>query len=58
VAGQLPDLDLGGLPVRLLTGYRPGLIATALGLRPVAEQQAGHDAPAGLAQPLAEALAA
>lgn len=31
---------LGGLPLRLLTGYRPELIASALGLRPVAEQQA------------------
>jgi arginase len=30
---------LGGLPLRLLTGYRPELIATQLGLRPVAEQQ-------------------
>ena len=30
---------LGGLPLRLLTGYRPELIATALGLRPVAEQR-------------------
>ncbi|MEP7023806.1 MAG: arginase family protein [Actinomycetota bacterium] len=30
---------LGGLPLRLLTGYRPELIATALGLRPVAEHQ-------------------
>ena len=30
---------LGGLPLRLLVGYRPGLIATELGLRPVAEQR-------------------
>lgn len=30
---------LGGLPLRLLVGYRPGLIASELGLRPVAEQQ-------------------
>jgi arginase len=30
---------LGGLPLRLLTGYRPELIAARLGLRPVAEQQ-------------------
>jgi arginase len=30
---------LGGLPLRLLAGYRPELIATRLGLRPVAEQQ-------------------
>jgi arginase len=30
---------LGGLPLRLLVGYRPGLIATDLGLRPVAEQR-------------------
>jgi len=30
---------LGGLPLRLLAGYRPELIATWLGLRPVAEQQ-------------------
>jgi arginase len=30
---------LGGLPLRLLVGYRPGLIATDLGLRPIAEQR-------------------
>jgi arginase len=30
---------LGGLPLRLLVGYRPGLIATELRLRPVAEQR-------------------
>jgi len=30
---------LGGLPLRLLVGYRPELIATGLGLRPVAEQR-------------------
>jgi arginase len=30
---------LGGLPLRLLAGYRPELIALKLGLRPVAEQQ-------------------
>lgn len=30
---------LGGLPLRLLVGYRPGLIATELGLNPVAEQR-------------------
>lgn len=30
---------LGGLPLRLLAGYRPALIATRLGLRPVAEQR-------------------
>jgi len=30
---------LGGLPLRLLTGYRPELIASRLGLRPVAEQR-------------------
>jgi arginase len=30
---------LGGLPLRLLVGYRPGLIAADLGLRPVAEQR-------------------
>jgi arginase len=30
---------LGGLPLRLPTGYRPELIGTQLGLRPVAEQQ-------------------
>jgi arginase len=30
---------LGGLPLRLLTGYRPELIATRLGLRPVPERQ-------------------
>jgi arginase len=30
---------LGGLPLRLLVGYRPELISTRLGLRPVAEQR-------------------
>ena len=30
---------LGGLPLRLLTGYRPELIAASLGLRPVPERQ-------------------
>ena len=30
---------LGGLPLRLLAGYRPELITTRLGLRPVPEQQ-------------------
>jgi len=30
---------LGGLPLRLLTGYRPELIAAPLGLRPVPEQR-------------------
>lgn len=30
---------LGGMPLRLLAGYRPGLIATALGLRPVPERR-------------------
>jgi len=30
---------LGGLPLRLLAGYQPELIAARLGLRPVAEQQ-------------------
>jgi Arginase family len=30
---------LGGLPLRLLTGYRPELIAARLGLRPVPEQR-------------------
>jgi arginase family enzyme len=30
---------LGGLPLRLLVGYRPELIATGLGLRPVPEHQ-------------------
>jgi arginase len=30
---------LGGLPLRLLAGYRPELIATRLGLRPVPERQ-------------------
>lgn len=29
---------LGGMPLRLLTGYRPELIAARLGLRPVAEE--------------------
>jgi arginase len=31
---------LGGLPLRLLVGYRPELIAARLGLRPVPERQA------------------
>lgn len=31
---------LGGLPLRLLTGYRPELIATGLHLRPIAEDRA------------------
>jgi arginase len=30
---------LGGMPLRLLAGYRPELITTRLGLRPVPEQQ-------------------
>jgi len=30
---------LGGLPLRLLAGYRPELIAAGLGLRPVSERQ-------------------
>src|SRR5215475_5755116 len=30
---------LGGLPLRLLLGYRPALIAAGLNLHPVAEQQ-------------------
>jgi arginase len=30
---------LGGLPLRLLVGYRPELIAAGLGLRPVAEDR-------------------
>jgi arginase len=30
---------LGGFPLRQLVGYRPALIATQLGLRPVAEQR-------------------
>ena len=30
---------LGGLPVRILTGYRPDLIATRLGLRPIPEHR-------------------
>jgi arginase len=30
---------LGGIPLRLLVGYRPELIASALGLRPVAEDR-------------------
>ncbi len=30
---------LGGLPLRQLTGYRPGLIADGLGLRPVPEHR-------------------
>jgi arginase len=30
---------LGGLPLRLLAGYRPELIARQLGLRPVSERQ-------------------
>ena len=31
---------LGGLPLRILVGYRPELIADALGLRPVPEERA------------------
>jgi arginase len=30
---------LGGMPLRLLVGYRPELAASALGLRPVAEDR-------------------
>ena len=30
---------IGGLPLRMLVGYRPELIATRIGLRPVLEQQ-------------------
>ena len=30
---------LGGMPLRILVGYRPELIATAIGLRPVAEDR-------------------
>jgi arginase len=30
---------LGGMPIRVLTGYRPELIANALGLRPVSEER-------------------
>jgi arginase len=30
---------LGGLPLRMLTGYRPGLLATRLGLRPIPEHR-------------------
>jgi len=30
---------LGGMPLRLLVGYRPELAATALGLRPIAEDR-------------------
>ena len=30
---------IGGLPLRMLVGYRPELIATRIGLRPVPEQQ-------------------
>lgn len=30
---------LGGIPLRILVGYRPELIATAIGLRPVAEDR-------------------
>jgi arginase len=30
---------LGGIPLRLLVGYRPELIASTLGLRPVAEER-------------------
>jgi arginase len=30
---------LGGMPLRILTGYRPGLIADGLGLRPVPEHR-------------------
>ena len=30
---------IGGLPLRILVGYRPELIATAIGMRPVAEDR-------------------
>lgn len=48
-AGQVITVDtpsgyLGGLPLRLLVGYRPELIAARLGLRPVPE---GHVLGAG-----------
>ena len=36
---------LGGLPLRQLTGYRPGLIADGLGLRPVPEHPIERQAP-------------
>jgi arginase len=48
---------VGGMPLRLLTGYRPELIATALGLRPVAEQRAVLAGARDLDPPEAEYLA-
>lgn len=47
---------LGGLPLRLLMGYRPGLIAAGLGLRPVPGHP-GHRAAAGIGPHLETALA-
>jgi arginase len=48
---------LGGLPLRLLTGYRPELIATALGLQTIAEQRVVLTGARDLDPPEAEYLA-
>jgi arginase len=48
---------LGGLPLRILVGYRPELIAAALGLRPVAESRVALVDARDLDLPEAEYLA-
>jgi len=48
---------LGGLPLRLLAGYRPELIAAQLGLRPVPEERIVLAGARGLDPPEAEYLA-
>ena len=48
---------LGGLPLRLLTGYRPELIADRLGLRPVPEERIVLAGARDLDPPEAEYLA-
>jgi arginase len=48
---------LGGLPLRMLTGYRPELVATRLGLRPVAERRVLLAGARDLDPPEAEYLA-
>jgi arginase len=48
---------LGGLPLRILVGYRPELIAAALGLRPVAESRVALVDARDLDPPEAEYLA-
>ncbi len=49
---------LGGMPLRLLVGYRPELIATRLGLSPVRESQVLLVGARDLDPPEAEYLAA